>query len=397
MQFDFQSRRLRAVTLGVAVVAAATVSLAAAFPTIAEGAGIAVTSVTCSVTGFNWCISGNNTSSGIGVIGTSKSGTGLRGTSTSQYGLKATSVSGTAILAQTTSGSNAVTATDASTEGFGVNASGGVVGLYGTASKNGYGVYGTTKSGSGDGVLGTVTGSGTGVSGNSSKGTGGDFNSASDGDGVDASAHGGIAVYAFNTNGNGADVEGTNIGVIGRAPAAGYPLVLTDSSSNVVFEVDGKGNVSYSGGLSGLAKTARGGTARSFSPNSTQPTVEDSGTAQLVRGVAIVRLDPTFAASIEPTAAYRVFVTPDGDTHGLFVAGKTAGGFVVRESQAGRSTVTFDYRILATSLGAAGQHMSMLTPAAVHALAPRTPSRPVPAVALPAVRPPTPALEPATP
>jgi hypothetical protein len=50
-----------------------------------------VTTVTCSVTGSNWCVSGNNTSSGIGVIGTSKTGTGLRGTSTSQYGLKATS------------------------------------------------------------------------------------------------------------------------------------------------------------------------------------------------------------------------------------------------------------------------------------------------------------------
>ncbi len=75
---------------------------------------------------------------------------------------------------------------------------------------------------------------------------------------------------------------------------------------------------------------------RSFSAHSTQPTVEDTGTAQLVAGAAGVRLDPAFAASIEPTAAYRVFVTPNGGTRGLFVASKSAGGFVVRESQAGR-------------------------------------------------------------
>jgi hypothetical protein len=60
----------------------------------------------------------------------------------------------------------------------------------------------------------------------------------------------------------------------------------------------------------------------------------------LVSGVAVVRLDPTFAASIDPTMAYRVFVTPAGDTRGLFVATRGATGFVVRESQAGRSTVS---------------------------------------------------------
>jgi hypothetical protein len=395
-----RSRRLGAATLGVAVVGAGA-ALAAAFPAVAEGAVVAVTSVTCSVTGSNWCISGNNSSSGIGVIGTSKSGTGLRGTSTSQYGLKATSGSGTAILAQTTSGSSAITATGSS-GGYGVLASGGTA-LYGDSSGN-YGVYGTTSSGGGYGTVGIVSGgtgaygssnSGYGVFGSTSTGAAAEFQSGS-GYGLISFTGGHVAVYAKNTNGNGSDIQGSYIGLLGRSPTSGFPLVLTDTNSNNLFYVDGDGNVSYKGGLFHFAVTRDGGTARSFSPNSTQPTVEDTGTAQLVGGAAVVRLDPTFAASIDPSTAYRVFVTPNGDTHGLFVATKTAAGFVVREAQAGRSTVSFDYRIVATALGGAGQRMARVSPAVASALAPHAVVPVVPSAQLPA-RLATPALEPAKP
>ena len=101
--------------------------------------------------------------------------------------------------------------------------------------------------------------------------------------------------------------------------------------------------------------------------------MEDTGTAQLERGSAM-RLDPTFASSIEPGISYRVFVTPNGDMRGLFVAAKTAGGFIVREAQAGRSTVSFDYRIVATALGESGQRMAEMAPEdAPRAAAPNAP------------------------
>jgi len=61
------------------------------------------------------------------------------------------------------------------------------------------------------------------------------------------------------------------------------------------------------------------------------------------------------------SAAYRVFLTPNGDTCGLFVQKKTLQGFIVPESQGGRSTVTFDYRIVATPLGQLGRRMSAAT------------------------------------
>jgi hypothetical protein len=83
----------------------------------------------------------------------------------------------------------------------------------------------------------------------------------------------------------------------------------------------------------------------------TLPTVEDTGTAQLVGGSASVRLDPVFAASIDARTGYRVLLTPRGSTRGIFVATTTADGFIVRESHGGRTTVSFDSRILATALG----------------------------------------------
>jgi hypothetical protein len=410
MSFDYRTRRFGAVALGVTFLGGIAIGSLTVNPAAAAGIISAVTTVSCSVTGSNWCISGNNSSSGLGVIGTSKSGTGLRGTSTSQYGLKATSGSGTAIMAQTTSGPSAITAVGSTAAGaYGVNASGGTA-IYGTAtSANGAGVRGTTSSGNGYGTYGSelngvgaygYSGSGVGVAGDSEFGAGGAFTSASGygisvktGDPLEPST---TAVYAQNTNGHGADVQGSDIGLISRAPAGGYPLVLINTSGNDVFNVDGSGDVYYKGTLNHVTATVGGGAVRSFSPNATQPTAEDTGTAQLVGGVAVVRLDPAFAASIEPSAAYRVFVTPNGDTRGLFVAAKTAAGFVVRESQAGRSTVTFDYRIVATALGGAGQHMAILSPAAARALAPRAPQPVVPARRAPPPLP-TPAVEPATP
>jgi hypothetical protein len=43
---------------------------------------------------------------------------------------------------------------------------------------------------------------------------------------------------------------------------------------------------------------------------------------------------------------YRVFVTPEGNCHGLYVHGKSANSFEVRELTGGKSNVAFSYRIV---------------------------------------------------
>jgi hypothetical protein len=80
---------------------------------------------------------------------------------------------------------------------------------------------------------------------------------------------------------------------------------------------------------------------------STLPNVEDDGEAQLVNGRAFVPIDARFGDTIDRRASYLVFVTPEGDCNDLFVTQKSANGFVVREMRGGRSSLAFQYRIVA--------------------------------------------------
>ena len=84
-----------------------------------------------------------------------------------------------------------------------------------------------------------------------------------------------------------------------------------------------------------------------YAPQESRPTMEDFGEAQLIDGQAYVRLDPAYANVIDGHATYMVFITPEGDSRGLYVTQRSAAGFAVRENQAGRSTLAFTYRIVA--------------------------------------------------
>jgi hypothetical protein len=60
-----------------------------------------------------------------------------------------------------------------------------------------------------------------------------------------------------------------------------------------------------------------------------------------------VALDPTFALAVNTASGYHVFLTPNGDCEGLYVAQKTGTGFQVRELRGGKSNIAFDYRVVA--------------------------------------------------
>ena len=72
---------------------------------------------------------------------------------------------------------------------------------------------------------------------------------------------------------------------------------------------------------------------------------EDFGTAKLKDGRAAVKLDGDFAKVIKATG-YHVFITPEGDCRGLYLHGKTAASFEVRELGGGKSSVAFSYRVV---------------------------------------------------
>jgi len=74
---------------------------------------------------------------------------------------------------------------------------------------------------------------------------------------------------------------------------------------------------------------------------------EDFGSAQLHNGVTEVPLLPSFLDTVDIQSGYHVFLTPVGDSRGLYVAQKTADGFEVREHGGGKSNIAFDYRLVA--------------------------------------------------
>jgi hypothetical protein len=172
-----------------------------------------------------------------------------------------------------------------------------------------------------------------------------------------------LYVYSTASGADGADINGGYIGIIGRAPAGSglYPLVLTDSNGSDEDFTDTDGNLYYNGSLIQFAKTRGGQIVTAYGCQSTTHTLEDVGTGHLNHGVAYVHFHRTFGASIElrNDDPYRVFVTPNGDTHGLYVAQKLANGFIVRESMRGRGNVDFDYRVVATALGHSGERMGV--------------------------------------
>jgi hypothetical protein len=78
---------------------------------------------------------------------------------------------------------------------------------------------------------------------------------------------------------------------------------------------------------------------------------EDFGSGQLSNGTATVSLEPTFRQTVNTDTDYHVFLTPNGDSRGLYVAQKTATSFEVREQGGGTSSIAFDYRIVARRKG----------------------------------------------
>jgi hypothetical protein len=78
---------------------------------------------------------------------------------------------------------------------------------------------------------------------------------------------------------------------------------------------------------------------------------EDAGSGQLSNGEAVINLERIFGQTVNTGIDYHVFLTPNGDCRGLYVAQKSATSFVVREMSGGTSSIAFDYRIMAKRKG----------------------------------------------
>jgi len=319
----------------VAAFAIAAVFFVSDFKAIADG--ISTFGITaCSTSAA--CIGGANTGTGAGVSGTSTKSNGVVGSTT----FKSTS---------NTNAKSGVIGKDLSTTGVYDN------GVYGT-SNLGIGVLGNTTKGFG-GVYGqtfnpsattqTVT---SGVVGKDASSDGGTLNV-----GVYGESSAGDGVFGGSTTGTGIRAAGLIALIL--TPVSTSTQDLMDGFSTGTFantsRLDSDGNLHLSGEVytdgscsAGCArvKLKTGKQLVAYHPRAATPTIEDFGTGQMVAGRATITLDPSFAATLDARRPYLVFVTPHGDSHGLYIARETASAFDVRDSQNGRSTLDFDYRIV---------------------------------------------------
>lgn len=256
------------------------------------------------------CLEGNSSGSGTwGVYGVGASADGVHGVTGSTNG-------------------------NSGTSGISTGTTGSAHGVYGRSS-NGQGVYGTSSSN--NGVEGHSTGSGgSGVAG-IQRGT-----SSGSGDGVYSESADTSNLYealeAKADSSNTYIFEGFNASTDGLC-TIDYNATLACTGGAVVKNV--RTRHANASGQHVLAYAAESATA----------TIEDVGTARMVGGVANVEIDPSFA-SVMDRRWYYVFLTPLGDTRGLYVSSKSASAFQVRESEGGRSRLEFDYRIVAHPLDA---------------------------------------------
>ena len=195
---------------------------------------------------------------------------------------------------------------------YGVFANASNVGVY--ASGNTIGVSGISNTSGGYGELGTtINGYATGIYG--------------------ASGTYGVFGYA---NTYGVVGESNYTGVYGKGPTFG------------VYSDGPVGTPSTNAAVAALPDDR---VVELYSMASPENWFEDFGSGSLKAGVAEITLDPTFAQGANRQSDYPVFIKPNGDCEGLYVATKTATGFEVRESRSGNSNVSFDFRIVAKRRG----------------------------------------------
>lgn len=147
------------------------------------------------------------------------------------------------------------------------------------------------------------------------------------------------------------DTDGTQVIQTQCLAGSGIEIASFNSSSAEVFQVDCAGDTFAAGSKSAVVPLKNGKMVAVYSQESPQVWFEDFGSSNLVGGVATVQLESKYAQLVNTKLPYHVFLTPNGDCHGLYVVQKDQNSFEVRELGGGQSSIGFDYRISALRNG----------------------------------------------
>jgi hypothetical protein len=259
--------------------------------------------------------------------------------------------------------SNGVVADETGPGGYGVYAH--ASGAQDLTRYNPIGVYGLADSG--DGVLGVAVSNSatyaflTGSLVTFTAGVWGDTSAAAGANqlaGIVGTADNQSAAYFANNSSTVSTVIASNL----SDGDTGLFKTFKASTRTGACGIGGDGDLTCTGQVKTLATTGGGAqTVETYAMQSAENWMEDFGSGTLERGVAVVKLDQAFAETVSGTADYHVFITPNGDSKGLYVIGKTTAGFEVHESGGGTSSVSFDYRIVAKRRGYESQRLTDVT------------------------------------
>ncbi|HLH21988.1 MAG TPA: hypothetical protein VK066_05670 [Chloroflexota bacterium] len=321
-----------------------------------SGSGIGVSGFSTSQVGVL-----GTSPNGQGVVGNAAQSAGVRGNSGGISGMPAAGVLGCSDPGPSGGSSFAVPSQPAGVYGLSNSSIPGVIGQ----SNSGNGVYGAASANVG--VLGTSTTS-HGLYGASTNGYG-LYATSTSSTGIVASTNGGNAIQgASNSN---VGVLGTSNSSIGGYFSSGTSTGLYATGPGAGFAARFDGPVQVNGAFTVLGgpKSAAvphpdGSYRRLYCTEAPESWFEDFGRAQLVNGQARVPLDADFAALVHADS-YQVFAFPEGDCNGLYVSGRTAAGFEVRELKGGTSTLPFSYRLVAKRKDLAGPRLEKVEVAAV--------------------------------
>ena len=332
-----------------------------------------------------------------GVFGASQNGPGVMGVSSTSYGGEfSTSGELTAAVSATSSGStnSALDASTSSTDGtaiFAVAQSAGGQGIYaealGGTDSNGTAAIGVFSESTGRGVWGFSTEDtglfGTSIStSNTREGFVSSNNSYEYIAGVWAdtsrprinstystiySLGALVATADDNTAGlmeNNSEyptLQLYNNGSGGAGPnIAG---VMQATGKDGTCGIGSRGDLSCTGQVKTLSTTGSARMVETYTMQSAENWMEDFGSGSLSGGATTVTLDPVFLETANTGTEYHVFLTPRGDSKGLYVTNLTANGFEVHESGGGQSSLAFDYRIVAKRRGFESQRLTDVTEA----------------------------------
>ena len=176
-----------------------------------------------------------------------------------------------------------------------------------------------------------------------------------------------IPVGVWGTADSGAGVAGENNSTV---EPAGVFVNFNTGAGSLAFEAEGKkghctidtsGDLSCTGTKGAVVNLPDNRWVNLYAVESPDNWFEDFGSGQLSAGKSVIKLDSTFAATVNSSLDYHVFLTPSGDSRGLYVANRTATSFEVREQGGGTSSVSFDYRIVARRKGYENIRMADVT------------------------------------